>query len=141
LRLLARRERSRLELESSLGPHAPDADELKRVLDDLAAAGLLSERRLVEQVAHARRARYGSQRIRRELIERGVPETAVAASMAELAAGDFDAARRIWTRKFGAAPRNAAERARQVRFLQGRGFALDTIMQVIRSQGSNDERA
>jgi regulatory protein len=40
---------------------------------------------------------------------------------------------------FAAAPRNAAERARQTRFLQGRGFELDMILKVIKAPGADDD--
>jgi len=132
LKLLARREHSRRELARKLAPHSEDPDELERVLDELEARGWLSERRVVEQVVHARRTRFGARRIERELIEKGVSEEAVAAALPELKAGELEAARAVWRRKFGRQPRTAAERARQARFLQGRGFPLDVILKVIR---------
>lgn len=132
LKLLARREHSRRELARKLAPHSEDPDELESVLDELEARGWLSERRVVEQVVHARRTRFGARRIERELIEKGVSEEAVAAALPELKAGELEAARAVWRRKFGRQPRTAAERARQARFLQGRGFPLDVILKVIR---------
>lgn len=139
LRLLARREHSRLELERKLAPHAPDTAALAALLEEFARSGWLSERRLVEQVAHARRGKFGSRRIRQELLDKGVAEETIAGAMPDLAAGDLEAARVIWCGKFGSPARNRSERARQVRFLQGRGFALDTIMKVIKSTGEGDE--
>lgn len=131
LRLLARREHSRRELERKLAAHCPDRAELARVLDALEARGWLSEQRVVEQVVQARRARFGARAIERELREKGVSEEAIAAVLPALRAGDFEAARAVWRRKFGHAPRTAAERARQARFLQGRGFPLDVIAKLI----------
>lgn len=131
LRLLARREHSRAELRRKLAPHAADPAELEQLLDDLAQRGWLSEQRLVEQVIHSRRGRYGSQRIVEELFAKGVAGEAVAAALPQLKEGDLEAARKVWAKKFRAPPRSAAERARQVRFLQARGFALDTIRKVI----------
>jgi regulatory protein len=90
---------------------------------------------MVEQVVHSRRGRYGSQRIRQELLAKGVAEETVAAVLPQLKEGDLEAARRVWAKKFRAPPRNAAERVRQVRFLQARGFALDTILKVIGGDG------
>lgn len=141
LRLLARREHTRLELERKLAPRAGDAAELAALLDEFTRCGWLSELRLAEQFAHARRGKFGSSRIRRELLERGVSEESLAGVMPELAAGDLEAARAVWQRKFGVSARDRAERARQVRFMQGRGFALDTIMKVIRSERGDDENA
>jgi regulatory protein len=139
LRLLARREHSRLELQRKLAPHAEDADELERLLDDLTRRGWLAEERVAEQLIHARRGRFGSGRIRQELLAKGVAEEVVAAVLPQLKDSDLEAARSVWRRKFGTPPRSAADRARQVRFMQGRGFALETILKVIRSAGADDE--
>lgn len=108
------------------------------LLDELARSGWLSEQRLVEQVAHARRGRFGSRRIRQVLLDKGVAEAEIAGAMPELRAGDLEAARAVWSRMFGRPARNHSERARQVRYLRGRGFALDTIMVIIKSAGEDD---
>lgn len=139
LRLLARREHSRLELQRKLASHAEDPGELDNLLEELTRRGWLAEARVAEQVIHARRSRFGAERIRQELLAKGVAEEVVAAVLPQLKDSDLEAARTVWRRKFGAPPRNAAERARQVRFMQGRGFALDTVLKVIRSAGADDE--
>lgn len=137
LRLLARREHSRAELARKLAVHAEDETEIDRLLDELESRGWLSERRVVEQMVHARRSRFGSQRIERDLLAKGVSGEAVADAMRELKDGELGAAREIWRRKFGGRlPRNQAERGKQARFLQGRGFGMDVIMRVI---GGKDE--
>jgi regulatory protein len=138
LRYLARREHSRAELARKLAPHADDPADIDRVLDDLEGRGWLSERRVVEQVVHARRSRFGSRRIERELLDKGVSEESIAAALPQLKVGELEAARAVWLRKFGGRQAGRpAERARQVRFLQGRGFDLEVIMKVIK--GGDDE--
>ena len=133
LKLLARREHSRAELARKLSVHAEDVAEIEGVLDDFEKRGWLSERRVVEQVVHGRRSRFGARRIEHELLRKGVSEEAITAAAPALKAGELDAAREVWNRKFGGRlPRGAAERARQVRFLQGRGFDFDVIMKVIK---------
>jgi regulatory protein len=135
LRLLARREHSRAELARKLSPHAEDAADVERVLDDFERRGWLSDRRVVEQLVHARRSRFGARRIERDLLQKGISGEAVAAALAELKGGEREAAREVWRRKFGGRPpRRPADRARQVRFLQGRGFDLETILKVIKSR-------
>jgi regulatory protein len=134
LRLLARREHSRHELARKLAAHSQDPAELESVLDGLEAQGWLSERRLAEQVVHSRRSRFGPRRIARELAEKGIGEETVAAALQTLKENEVDNARAIWRKKFARLPRTAAERARQVRFLQGRGFGLDTIMKVVKGE-------
>jgi len=138
LRLLARREHSRAELARKLSLHTEDPAHVEGVLDEFERRGWLSERRVVEQLVHARRSRYGARRIERDLRQKGVSEEAVAGALADLKSGELDAARDVWRRKFGGVqPRRPADRARQVRFLQGRGFALDTIFKVIK--GGEDD--
>ena len=133
LRLLARREHSRVELARKLAVHAQDPAEVERVLDELESRGWLSERRVVEQVVHARRSRFGARRIERDLLAKGVSEDAIAAALPEIRGGEFQAARELWRRRFGGRlPRNAQERGRQARFLQGRGFGMETILKVIK---------
>jgi regulatory protein len=93
----------------------------------------LSEHRVVEQLVHARRSRYGARRIERDLLQKGVSADAVAAALAGLKAGELEAVREVWRRKFGGRqPRGPADRARQVRFLQGRGFGLEVILKVLK---------
>jgi regulatory protein len=133
LRLLARREHSRVELARKLAAHTEDQAEVERVLDELEARGWLSERRVVEQMVHARRTRYGAQRIERDLQAKGVSADAIAAALPEIRGGELQAAREVWRRKFGGRlPRNASERGRQARFLQGRGFGMEVILKVIK---------
>ncbi|MBM3356869.1 MAG: recombination regulator RecX [Betaproteobacteria bacterium] len=132
LKLLARREHSRAELARKLAPHAADPEELESLLDLLERCGWLSEARVVEQVVHSRRSRFGLRRIERELAQKGVSLEAIAAALPELRAGELAAARTVWRKKFGRQPRSMAERARQARFLQGRGFAPDVVYKVIK---------
>jgi regulatory protein len=89
---------------------------------------------VVEQVVHARRRRFGARRIARELTEKGIGEETVAATLKTLEKEEVESARAVWRRKFSRLPRTAADRARQVRFLQGRGFSFDTIMQVLKGE-------
>ena len=137
LKFLARREHTREELGRKLAAHAGDPAEIERVLDDCERRGWLSERRVVEQMVHSRRSRYGVRRIERDLVRKGVGGEAVSAAVVALKSGELDAAREVWRRKFGGRlPRNAAERGKQARFLQGRGFELEVVMKVI---GGKDE--
>jgi regulatory protein len=137
LRLLARREHSRQELGRKLSGHTGDPQEVERTLDECEARGWLSEKRVVEQVVHNRRSRFGIRRIERDLEAKGLSGEATAAALAQLKGGQLEAAREVWRRKFrGHVPRTPAERGRQARFLQGRGFELDVILKVI--EGEDD---
>jgi len=129
---LARREHSRMELEKKLAPYAPTLEELSFVLDSLEQCGLLSARRLVEQVVHVRRRKFGSRRIVHELQQKGIDVNLIAAALLHLKKTELETARTVWRKKFGAMPTNAKERAKQIRFLMGRGFASEIIGQVLR---------
>jgi regulatory protein len=135
---LARREHSRLELERKLAPHAETPRELSSVLDALEQCGFLSAARMVEQVIHMRKRKFGSLRIAQELREKGISENLITAALPNREA-EQDSAREIWQKKFGAIPANAKERGRQTRFLMGRGFAPEVIRRVLQDSGKEEE--
>lgn len=112
--------------------------ELDALLDDLASRGWLSDQRAAAQLLHARRARYGAQRITHELHQKGISDELIAEVLPELRGSELATAREVWQRKFGKLPQDAREKARQMRFLQSRGFALDTILKVLRHDVSDD---
>jgi len=75
----------------------------------------------------------------RTLIERLcrlAPEL-VAEAVSGLRTTELARAREVWQKKFGKSPQDAAERARQMRFLASRGFGGDTIHRVV-SGGDDD---
>jgi regulatory protein len=135
LACLARREYSRLELKRKLAPHAGDESELDALLEDFQQRGWLSEARYTAQLVHARRARFGTQRIVQELREKGVNEAAIGAALPELKDSELETARAVWAKKFGVPPANAREKAKQARFLASRGFGQDVIWKVLRMEG------
>jgi regulatory protein len=132
LSLLARREYSRPELARKLAQYAENPDDIPELLDDFERRGWLSERRVVEQVLVARRGRFGIHRIVHELREKGVSDAAIAGAQQQLKDGEFEAAREVWRKKFGEYPIDARDKARQMRFLQGRGFSSDVIQRLLR---------
>lgn len=138
LKLLARREHTRTELRQKLAAEDADPADIETLLDELAGRGWLSDTRALEQVVHARRSRYGSRRIRQDLLARGVPEELIEEAAPRIAAGDFETARSVWRRKFKEPPANANERARQLRFLLGRGFSMETANRVLKTAADPD---
>lgn len=138
LRLLARRDYTRRELERKLAPHVEDPAELQRLLDDFTHRGWLSEARAVEQLVRARRGRFGAARIRQSLIEKGVSGALIVSTLETLRATELEAARSVWSRKFKAPPDTPSARARQVRFLQYRGFSVEIALRVVRGADTDD---
>lgn len=135
LKLLARREHGRAELARKLAPHG-DAQEVAALLDDLERENLLSNARYAESLAHTRAGRHGSLRLKADLRGKGVPEAVVSRVVAEAQERDLAAARAVWSKKFGRPPQNMEERARQMRFLAGRGFPAEVVRTVV---GGYDE--
>lgn len=108
--------------------------EIEALLDSLQADRYLSEQRFVESRVNARLARYGNVRIRQELRQHGSSLDVDSESL--LQASEAARARAVWLRKFGPEPASAAAaRARQMRFLAGRGFSSEVIRDLIRARG------
>jgi len=132
LKSLGRREYSRQELQAKLKPFAEDPDELDALLDELEKRGWLSEARFVEQLTITRGRKFGTARIVHELREKGVSDDAISAAQARLKAGEVEAARAVWKKKFGKLPRSLQERGKQARFLAGRGFSAEAVHAVLK---------
>jgi regulatory protein len=131
LQLLTRRDHSRAELKAKLADQGGSGEEIDAVLDALQAERLLSDHRYASQRISARAARVGDLRLRQELRSSGVAEADIEASLPE--AGDETArCRTVWEKKFGRPPADAGERARQMRFLQYRGFSAEAIRRTLR---------
>lgn len=144
LQYLARREYSRAELRGKLLPHVQiendfeqvQAVDLEALLDDLTARGWLSDVRATTQLVHAKRSRFGTQRITHELRQRGIAEELIEAALPALKESELETARDVWQKKFGHLPQDAKEKAKQMRFLQSRGFGFEVIFEVLRLAGS-----
>ena len=131
LRLLTRRDHSRAELTAKLAAQAESAEQLNQVLDTLQAERLLSDHRYASQRVAARGRRYGNARLSMELRQHGVADDDIAAALPE-AGDETERCRAIWAKKFGRPPQSADERAKQMRFLQYRGFSGEAIRRVMR---------
>jgi regulatory protein len=139
MRLLARREHSRVELGRKLAAYAEDYADVEALLDELQKRGWLSDERYTEQMVQVRRSKFGSARIAHELREKGVDEALIAGTLTGLKDSELDAARAVWAKKFGELPVDAKERAKQIRFLMSRGFRHDIISRVLRGAMGDDE--
>jgi regulatory protein len=138
LRLLSQREHSRAELLSKLRTHVQEGEDLEAVLDDLQAKDFINETRVLESVLNRRSARMGAGRIRQELQSKGLDPAAVQDALASLKDSELERARQVWQSKFGAVAADQRERARQARFLRGRGFAGDMVQRVLRGLPDED---
>lgn len=143
LRYLAQREHSRAELERKLTRAVQDLPEdtaqaqISAALDELAAKGLLSEERTAQSVLLSQGRRFGTRRLRQTLQAKGLAPDLVADTLQQARSTELERAREVWQRRFGQPPADAAERARQMRFMAGRGFEADIIRRVVR--GADDD--
>ena len=132
--LLARREHGRVELTRKLRKRGAPDELIEAALQRLAEEGLLSEARYLESfVAYRARAGYGPQRIREELVQRGLARGDIDHALRDSGIDWFDQLRETWQRKYaGCLPADARERAQQGRFLAYRGYSLEMIGRLLR---------
>jgi regulatory protein len=131
LQLLTRRDYSRAELKGKLAAEAESEEELDHVLATLQSERLLSDERYAAQRVAARGNRYGNARLKQELRQKGVGDEDIETALPE-AGDETERCRAIWAKKFGHLPETAEERAKQMRFLQYRGFSGEAIRRVMR---------
>jgi regulatory protein len=128
LRLLARREHSRAELSRKLAPHAPSAEALLFLLDELEKRAQLSDERYAEVRSHWMARKYGAARIREDLKAKGIAAEVLERVSSD---GELERAKAILARKYRDSATTREEKARRARFLQGRGFSLDVIHRLV----------
>ncbi len=138
MKLLARREHSRQELARKLAPHAETPEEIEPLLEDLARRGMLSDARYAEMRAHVLSRKYGASRIGQDLRARGVSDELADKAVGVARASELERARVAWNKRFGTAPKDPLEKAKQMRFLQGRGFSFDVIRAVVGGKGNEE---
>ncbi len=135
IRLLARREHSKLELARKLGAFGTH-DEINALLMELEAANLQSDLRFAEGYVRFNANRLGASRLRQTLRTKGIGAELVDMQLVGqlCPAGQGDEAARaldVWTRRFGTAPTTAQEWAKHARFLQYRGFPTEVIRKLL----------
>ena len=129
LRLLARREHTRQELERKLTPHAGSSEEVKDLLSGLKQKNQLSEERFAEERARQLARKYGAARIRQDLKAKGVSEELIARfSSSE---NEMQKAKEILERKYRTPAATREEKAKRMRFLQSRGFSSEVIFTLL----------
>ena len=133
LRLLARREHTRTELTQKLSRYTEEGDNLDALIDDLAQADLVSDQRFAEHFIAAKQKRFGHLKIAHELRAKGLNAETITQLTVTSREQELESARAVWQRKFPSPPVSSVEKAKQMRFLQGRGFSSDTIYRLFKS--------
>jgi regulatory protein len=126
---LARREYGQAELIRKLADKGFDRDVAEQALAQLTADGLQSDQRFADSFVQSRiNQGKGPVRIRLDLTQRGIPDSTTEIALEEADTDWYALAREQRVKKFGeASPSDFKEKARQMRFLQYRGFEQDHI--------------
>jgi regulatory protein len=133
--LLARREYAARELLRKLQLKTDNAEWIETVITALQEKNYLDDARFVESYSRMRMNKgYGRLRIINELKEKGLREEVITANFSK--DPEKDRLKKIREKKFGKAlPTTMQEKAKQVRYLQYKGFSFDEINMVLK----NDE--
>lgn len=138
VRLLARREHSRMELEQKIGARvAPEL--LAQALDALEAGGYLSDARFAAAYLRNKAAQgFGPMRIRGDMGRKGIGAELWQQSLEAEGIDWFEQARDLARRRFGAVTQEDRKHyAKCMRYLLGRGYNLDQARYAL--QQTDDE--
>lgn len=145
LAALAQREHSRAELRRKLlavwqrvaekaEEVVPEdaAAQVDGLLDQLAAAGWLSEQRYIDSRLRTRAPRLGARRLVAELAQQGLKPAGE--TWEQVQASEAERALALLQRRFGEQPPpDLKELARRTRFLLSRGFAPDLVQKLLKA--------
>lgn len=134
--MLARRDHSAYELTQKLKIKGYPAGMIEPLLIELAQKGFLNEQRYTENYIYSHRNKgNGPLRIARALEARGIADEMIAKHLQITDNAWFIVVRSVWQKHFkGKMPTNLKERAKQMRFLQYRGFTHEQIGSVFRNE-------
>lgn len=142
--LLARREHAQAEIKRKLRDRGYDKDLTLEVVDDLTRQRLLSDTRFAEAFIRSRAERgQGPVRLKAELRQLQIPAEQIERQLLAAGIDWVELARAVRLRKFGSRPANTpennlGERAKQVRFLQYRGFTAAHIRAAMGARCEDD---
>jgi regulatory protein len=130
---LARREHGRAELLTKLTKFGFDANVADDAIAQLHDDGLQSDQRFVEAFIQSRiNQGKGPVKVRADLRERGIDDGLIDSGLAKAGQDWHALARDVWAKKFGPdQPVGFKEKARQMRFLQSRGFEVGQIQAAV----------
>ncbi|WP_260260913.1 recombination regulator RecX [Vibrio intestinalis] len=129
IQLLSRRDHGQYELAQKLSLKGYEQEEVEQALDFCASHNYLDDVRYAKsQVRQHVYKGHGERRIRQELQQKRVSENDIETALAEEPQDWYELAKQTAYKKFkGAKAQDHKEYAKQVRFLQYRGFDFDQI--------------
>ena len=138
---LSRREYSRAELKAKLingfDAYYTSTDHhealIEQLLNELERGNWQSDERYAAQISKVKGERFGVTRLKHEFKQKGLDDSLVQQELATLKATEFERAQEIWRKKFGTAPDDLKEKARQIRFMASRGFGYEIVSKIIKN--------
>ncbi len=136
---LARREYGQRELINKLTMAGFAAEVALQAVERLTGEGLQDDRRFIEGFAQSRiNQGKGPVRLRADLRQRGVDSALIDEVLQQLSTDWCALAREVRRRKFGSTmPRSFSDKAKQMRFLQYRGFTHAEIESAVGDRGDD----
>ena len=133
IELLARREHSRQELRDKLKLRGYLGPEIEDILTWLESERYLDETRFIESyVRHRVHMGMGPLKIAYELKIRGITSYDLFRHSQWTGMDWLEQIRQVFKRKYKSAPKDRDSRAKCMRFLRGRGFTTEQIVQVLK---------
>jgi regulatory protein len=125
---LARRDYAQQELRIKLRQKKYTQEAIESVINELVVSNLINENQFTENYTHWRSQKgFGPVRIMQELQVRGISAEMIAEHVQITDNAWLNLAQRVWRKHFKSAPQNMQQRAKQMRFLQYRGFTREQI--------------
>lgn len=134
--MLSRREHSAFEIRDKLLKRDFEESEIEQAINELQQGGWLSDERFAEAYIRMRQIKgFGPIRIAMELNERGVKESIVDTYMCTDNDSWQQTLKQQYLKKYKNRPiEDYSDKAKRIRFLQYRGFALDAIYEVFKNK-------
>lgn len=136
LNWLARRDHSQHEITQKLKAKAYPPEIIHALVSEFAQQGLINEQRFTESYTRWRQSRgYGPLRISAELQARGISPEMIAEHIEITDNAWLCEVRKVWQKHFkGKLPSDFTLRAKQMRFLQYRGFTREQIESILKTE-------
>jgi regulatory protein len=135
VKLLARREHSARELKRKLEARGIGEAQASEAVAELNREGWQSDERYAEMLVRSRISHgFGPVRIAAELKMAGVPSEQARAALEQTETDWRTLAAEAQAKHFAGLPKTSAERARQYRYLQGRGFDSSQISAALKGE-------
>jgi regulatory protein len=141
---LNRRDRTRAEVRRQLERAGIDGTTIDETVDTLTDQGYLNDVRFARLFAEDKRRleEWGSERIERGLLVRGVDRDLVRDALAEMTAeSELDVALSLLRRRFPSAPENRRDRDRALGVLLRKGYASELALDALAAHSREAEAA